>query len=90
MITHDIIPLALMGETQCYWVQRPGYDIDEVMVRRIIYDTVYRRRTWREDKSTRYANIEQTRSLWESRQVLGIGRRVGGFWYPASDQDDDL
>lgn len=90
MMTHDIVPLALMGETQCYWVQRPGYEIDEAMVRSIVYDSVYRRRTWREDKSTRYADIEQTRALWESRQVLGIGRRIGGFWYPDNGQDGDL
>jgi hypothetical protein len=81
MMTQDIVPLALIGETQCYWMQRPGYDIDESMIRRIVYDCVYRRQTWRKDKSTRYADIEQTRSIWESPRVLGIGRRAGGFWY---------
>ncbi|NNJ13499.1 hypothetical protein EKD04_024550 [Chloroflexales bacterium ZM16-3] len=90
IFTHDIIPLALLGEAQCYWTQRPGYEIDEDMVRRIVYDAVYRRRTWREDKSKRYDGIEATRDLWESRHVIGIGHRVGGFWYPASVQDKEL
>lgn len=90
IFTHDIVPLALLGEAQCYWTQRPGYEIDEHMVRRIVYDTVYRRRTWREDKSARYDHIETTRDLWESRQMIGIGQRVGGFWYPAGSQDEEL
>lgn len=90
ILTHDIIPLALLGEAQGYWTQRPGYEIDETMVRRIVYDTVYRRRTWREDKSARYDGIEATRDLWESRQVIGVGRRIGGFWYPASVSEEEL
>lgn len=90
IFTHDIIPLALIGEAQCYWMQRPGYEIDAHMVRRIVYDTIYRRRTWREDKSARYEGIEAIRDLWESRQMIGIGRRVGGFWYPAGYQDEDV
>jgi hypothetical protein len=89
IFTHDIVPLALLGEAQCYWMQRPGYEIDEDMVRRIVYDTVYRRRTWREDKSARYDGIEASRELWESRQIIGVGQRVGGFWYPASIQDEE-
>lgn len=89
MMTHDIIPLVLLGETQCYWTQRPGYDIDEDLIRRIVYDCAYRRKTWRRDKSTRYADIEQMRSVLESRQILGIGRRTGGFWHPDYTQDDE-
>jgi hypothetical protein len=89
VITEDQIPMALFGETHCYWTQRPGYDIDETIIRRMVYDCVYRRRTWQMDKSGRYADIEQMRSILESRQVVGIGKRVGGFWYPDFDQDDE-
>jgi hypothetical protein len=89
MFTEDIIPLVMVGETQCYWTQRPGYDLDEPGIRRIVYDYAYRRQTWQEDKSTRYADIEQTRSIWESPQILGVGKRTGGFWYPDYEQDDD-
>lgn len=89
MFTQDIVPLVLVGETQCYWTQRPGYDIDEMMIRRIVYDSVYRRQTWQKDKSVRFADVEQTRSIWESRRVLGIGKRTGGFWHPDDTQDDE-
>ena len=88
VITEDMIPLAILGETHCYWTQRPGYEMDESIVRRIVYDCVYRRQTWQKDKSARYADIEQMRSMLESRQVLGIGKRAGGFWYPDFTQDD--
>jgi hypothetical protein len=87
MLTQDIIPLALIDETQCYWTQIPGYDIDEDLIRRIVYDSVFRRQTWQKDKSRRYADVEETRSIWESRHVLGIGTRTGGFWHPDYSQD---
>lgn len=87
LVTNDIVPLLLYAETQCYWVQRPGYDLDESLLRRIIYDYVYNRPTWVSDKSARYECIEQHRALWESPTVLGVGRRVGGFWYPDLHQE---
>jgi hypothetical protein len=89
MMTEDIVPLALLGETHCYWTQQPGYDIDETVIRRIVYDCVYRRQTWQKDKSMRYADVEQTRSIWESGRVLGIGQRTGGFWHPDYVQEDE-
>jgi hypothetical protein len=88
VVTEDQVPLAILGETQFYWTKRPGYDIDEAMLRRIVYDSVYRRQTWQKDKSNRYAEIEQMRPILEGRQVLGIGTRIGGFWYPDYAQDD--
>ncbi|MBX6752399.1 MAG: hypothetical protein IRY85_22505 [Micromonosporaceae bacterium] len=88
-ITPDQVPLAILGELNCYWTQRPGYDIDESMVRRIVYDFAYRRQTWRADKSSRYADIEQMRPIWESPRILGLGKRAGGFWYPDYTQDDE-
>lgn len=89
LISQDLVPVVLLGETQCYWTQRPGYELDDDIIRRMVYDCVYRRRTWRKDKSARYADIEQMRSTLESRQILGVGRRIGGFWYPDYVQDDD-
>jgi hypothetical protein len=82
LITNDIVPLALCGETQCYWIQRPGYELDEAMLRRMIYDYAYLRNTWVEDKTQRYAQIQAQRAHWESRAILGLGIRVGDFWYP--------
>jgi hypothetical protein len=89
VITEDQIPLALFGETHVYWTPRPGYDIDETMIRRIVYDCAYRRRTWRKDKSTRYDDIERMRPILESPRILGLGTRVGGFWYPDYAQDNE-
>jgi hypothetical protein len=87
VISEDQIPMAMVGETNLYWTARPGYDIDEEMIRRIVYDCVYRRRTWQKDKSARYADIDKMRSLLETRHVMGIGKRVRAFWYPDHDQD---
>jgi hypothetical protein len=89
MMTADMVPIALVGETDCYWTERPGYEIDDDQIRRILYDAVYRRRTWQEDKSSRYDDIEQTRSIWEGRKVMGVGRRAGGFWYADYEQEDE-
>jgi hypothetical protein len=89
LITNDIVPLALCGETQCYWIQRPGYELDEPMIRRMLYDYVYLRPTWVQDKTERYAQAREQRALWESRAILGTGVRVGGFWYPELSLGED-
>jgi hypothetical protein len=78
----DIFPVLLSGDMQCYWYQRPGYALDDEAVRRLFYDYAYTRRTWRADKLPRYADMESQRQIWERSVLLGIGRRVGGFWYP--------
>jgi hypothetical protein len=84
-IAADILPLVVADEVQCYWTQRPGFALDQRLVRQIFYDYAYTRRTWQQDKSTRYAEVLAHRSLWEEPRVLGLGRRVGAFWYPAHD-----
>jgi hypothetical protein len=85
IIAADILPLVVADEVQCYWSQRPGFALDERLVRQIFYDYAYTRRTWQQDKSARYADVLAQQSLWEQPRVLGLGRRVGAFWYPASD-----
>lgn len=82
MIAADMLPLLVTGEVQCYWVQRPGFELDETTLRHIIYDYAYLRSTWTQDKSARYGEVPAQRALWERRLILGLGRRVGGFWYP--------
>jgi hypothetical protein len=81
----DILPLAVAGEVQCYWTQRPGFMIDDQLIRQIFYDYAYTRRTWQQDKSARYADVLDQHSLWEAPRILGLGQRVGGFWYPVPD-----
>lgn len=86
MVTGDIVPPALYGDTQCYWVQRPGYTLDEPLLRRILYDRAYLRPTWTSDKAARYAEVAEQRELWSGETILGLGRRAGGFWYPELSQ----
>lgn len=85
IIAFDIIPPLLAGEMQCYWTQRPGFNLDEPTLRHILYDCAYLRPTWQQDKSIRYADLPQQRAHWQQPRVLGLGERVGAFWYPLSD-----
>jgi hypothetical protein len=83
LLAADVLPLPLFtATTHCYWLQRPGYSLDDSLVRRIWYDFKYLRATWRSDKTSRYTNIAEHAALWERGTVLGLGRRVGDFWYP--------
>lgn len=82
ILVPDLLPPLIAGEAQCYWLQQPGYAIDETTIRRIFYDCAYLRSTWSQDKSARYNDLETQRELWEQPAVLGLGRRVGAFWYP--------
>jgi hypothetical protein len=83
MFVPDIIPPLLVGDMQCYWYQRPGYEIDERTLRRIFYDYAYLRPTWRADRADRYDNLTRQRALWETDVVLGVGERVNDFWVPS-------
>jgi hypothetical protein len=85
IIAADIVPLVVADEVQCYWTQRPGFAQDEPTIRQIFYDYAYTRRTWQQDKSSRYHDVVDQRSLWEERRVLGLGQPVGAFWYPSHD-----
>lgn len=82
IITADILPLPLIDNAQSYWLQRPGYSLDDHLVRLIWYDFKYLRATWRSDKASRYATVAEHAAIWERGTVLGIGKRLGAFWYP--------
>lgn len=87
MFVADVVPTVLFGqELQCYWAQRPGLMLDEELLRKILYDYAFLRRTWQADKSGRYTGLEGQRALWESDLTLGLGRRVGYFWYPRQEE----
>jgi hypothetical protein len=88
ILVPDLLPPLIAGEAQCYWLQQPGYAIDETTIRRIFYDCAYLRSTWTLDKSARYHDLETQRDLWERPAVLGLGRRVGAFWYPQARLGD--
>jgi hypothetical protein len=82
--SYDLIPPLLTTRLEGYWVQRPGYRLDQPMLRRILYDYAYLRRTGRGvERNDRYANVQAQRAAWLTDWVLGVGIDLEGFWYPA-------
>lgn len=77
-----VFPPLLTGYVHSYWSQRPSYEMDRELWRRILYDYSYTRRTWQQDKDGRAEVALSQRALWEDGPVLGIGIRRGPFWYP--------
>jgi hypothetical protein len=80
----DLLPPLLSEEVQCYWRQRPGYDITEDELRAILFDYGFLRRTWQADKTGRADEAIRDRGMWEHGPTLGLGIRRGSFWYPAA------
>lgn len=85
MLVADIAPPILCGDLQAYWYQRPGYSLSEADLRRVMFDYAFLRPTWRADKSARYAAVAAQRTHWERQTILGLGTRLGSFWYPAPE-----
>jgi hypothetical protein len=82
MGTTMIPPLLTDEGVQGYWTQRPGGTMTEGMLRRILYDYAYSRRTWQRDHGDRYAQAHKYAKLWDNEHVLGTGRKLDGYWYP--------
>jgi hypothetical protein len=86
LLTAELQLPFLIDEAQAMWYQAPGYSgLTATMIRRMIYEAVYVRRTWMEDKDQRYETVLAQRAIWEQPLVLGFGQKMDGFWYPASD-----
>lgn len=79
----DLVPPLLVDELQCYWTQKPGYSLDDADLRAILYDYLFLRATWREDKTGRAEAAAAHASQWRHAPTLGLGARLGPFWYPA-------
>ncbi len=78
-----MVPPLLTGESlHGYWTQRPGFDLSEQLLRAILYDYAYSRRTWEADHSARYAQAHRYATLWQTENVLGVGTKRDGYWYP--------
>lgn len=77
------IPPLLAGKLECYWRQHLGYDLDSTTLRKILYDYAYLRPTWRADKTGRAEQIRDYAYAWENPPIIGMGKRLGPFWYPA-------
>lgn len=82
LVALDHLPPVLFEEIQCYWTQRPGYSLTERELRAILYDQSYLRATWRRDKTGREREALAHREAWEGGPLIGLGRKVGPFWYP--------
>jgi hypothetical protein len=82
-ISFDLIPPLLVGQIQCYWNQQPGYTLSEPQLRTIFYDYAYLRPTWYAAKLGRAKEALAHRQAWEEAPMLGLGMRLGPFWYPA-------
>ncbi len=82
VVSHELLPPLLIGQMQCYWTQYPGYHLPDQTIRRIFYDYAYMRPTGGPERLHRYDRIDQQRNAWENQIVLGLGQRIGSFWYP--------
>lgn len=78
----DLAPPFLAGVMHCYWTQKPGYSLDQNQLRRILYDFAYVRPTWKEDKRGRAQQALEHEETWGQDLIIGLGRKLGPFWYP--------
>jgi hypothetical protein len=79
----NTIPPLLLGQAQCYWNQKPGSLLDDTLLRTVLYDYAYLRMTFRADKLARAQAALAHQLVWLSAPMLGLGVRLGPFWYPA-------
>jgi hypothetical protein len=82
VVAPELLPPLLHDKVNCYWTQRPGYRLEEEEFRTILYDHAILRATWQADKSERAAASLHQRRAWEQGPVLGLGMRLGPYWYP--------
>jgi hypothetical protein len=82
MMSADLFPPLLMENVQCYWSQQAGYSLTEQQFRRIVYDYAYLRPTWQKDKTERAKAAVAHQEIWEREVIIGLGKRLGPFWYP--------
>jgi hypothetical protein len=83
-INLNLLPPLLVGHVQCYWRQQPGHSLTEQEWRTILFDYAYTRATWRQDKEGRAEQAMTHLDTWQKAPTLGIGTRLGPFWYPTT------
>jgi hypothetical protein len=86
IVTPDLLPPLLVGKVQCYWTQRPGYSLTQQELRQIVYDYAFLRPTWRADKTSRTYAARESAEVWDESMILGLGSRLGPYWYPGDVQ----
>jgi len=80
---------VLDENTQYYWRQDLGYEMSERQLRKIVYDAAFVRNTWQADKTERTGEVSQYKELWQNPPIVGIGKRVGPFWFPEPDSSEE-
>lgn len=80
--------LGAFDGMHCYWLQKPGYVTSENSVLSILYDYAFTRKTWVRDKSNRTEEVLKYRTEMTKDHILGVGKRLGPFWYPDSEMDE--
>ncbi|MCP4076079.1 MAG: hypothetical protein GY744_07835 [Gammaproteobacteria bacterium] len=78
--------LAAFDGMHSYWLQKPGFLTDERSVLSVLYDYAHTRKTWISDKSERTEQVLNYRDEMLQDNILGIGKRLGPFWYPDNNQ----
>lgn len=82
-IATKLLPPFLTQNLHGYWLQKPGYLVDEKELRSILYDYAVLRPTWQEDKTGRAELALDYKMIWETAPTIGIGSpRLGPHWYP--------
>ena len=81
--------LGAFNGMHCYWLQKPGFVTNEENVLKILYDYAYIRKTWIKDKSGRTQKVLNFRNAMSRETVLGVGMRLGPFWYPDYGDEND-
>lgn len=82
VIAPELLPPLLYNKVNCYWTQRPGYELSEAEFRTVLYDHAVLRSTWQADKRDRASAALVERAAWEQGPILGLGQRLGPYWYP--------
>jgi hypothetical protein len=85
MISPDLFPPLLMDNVHCYWSQQAGLTLTEQQFRKVLYDYAFLRQTWQKDKTARAKQAGEHQQVWEREMILGLGQRLGPFWYPQGD-----
>jgi hypothetical protein len=70
----------------------PGFSLDTVSLRRIVYDHRYLRATWSADKTHRYTQVDLLRKQ-PLQHIVGLRRWIGSFWiadeaYQGDERED--
>ena len=85
-------PLLDGGHTNTYDLAFLMLDLDEVTLRRILYDHIFLREAWSDDKqSYSLSDIKVMREYYQANQgrLIGLGHLVDpGLWYPHTPTSD--